>query len=194
MTDNAAAMSSAEFTQGLVRRAINHEEIVGHYLYQNAKQDRFWVIFEGRFIPMFDGLKDITLAKLTEWTQIWLDQEYQRNAYHELSDKSPRERYLQSPDIHKPCTLESLEIKAAVALVTRRCQHKTDGTMSLASKRFGIPDRLLNFDNDADNRLSRAQPVGYAASGRLQRLAVSRRARRCTCPQTQVPKSFVNFA
>lgn len=153
MTDNGAAMTSAEFTQGLVRLGISHETILGYSPYQNAKQERFWGTLEGRFIPLLDGLKDITLAKLNEWTQVWLDQDYHRTAHDELSGKSPRERYLQGPDVHKPCTLESLDLKAAFTMASHRRQRKTDGTISLAGKRFEIPDRF---------RFLKDIPVRYA--------------------------------
>ncbi|MCX6129488.1 MAG: DDE-type integrase/transposase/recombinase [Proteobacteria bacterium] len=153
MTDNGSAMTSAEFTQGLTRLGITHETILEYSPYQNAKQERFWGTLEGRLIPLLDGIKDIDIAKINEVTQIWLDQDYHRKEHDELSGSSPRDKYLQGPDIHKPCTLESQELKSSFTMATRRRQRKTDGTVSLEGRRFEIPDRF---------RFLKEIPIRYA--------------------------------
>ena len=44
MSDNGSAMTSAEFTQGLLRLGIIHETTLPYSPYQNAKQESFWEI------------------------------------------------------------------------------------------------------------------------------------------------------
>ena len=153
LTDNGGAMTSAEFTQGLMRLGISHETILEYSPYQNAKQERFWGTLEGRFIALLDGIKDINLAKLNALTQIWLNQDYHRTEHVELSGLSPRDKYLASQDIHKPCKFESQELKLAFTMTTKRRQRKTDGTISLEGRRFEVPDKF---------RFLKEIPIRYA--------------------------------
>jgi transposase InsO family protein len=48
LTDNGAAMVSAEFTQGLERLGILHKTTLPYSPYQNGKQAFFWTNIEGR--------------------------------------------------------------------------------------------------------------------------------------------------
>jgi transposase InsO family protein len=48
MSDNGAAMTAAETTQGFVRLSILHETTLPYSPYQNAKQEAFWGPVEGR--------------------------------------------------------------------------------------------------------------------------------------------------
>jgi transposase InsO family protein len=54
LSDNGAAMTAAEITQGLTRLGILHQTTLPYSPYQNAKQEAFWGPVEGRlvvFIP-----------------------------------------------------------------------------------------------------------------------------------------------
>ena len=58
MTDNGGAETAAEVEQGLSRLGITHELILPYSPYQNAKQEVFWALIEGRLVPMLEGVKE----------------------------------------------------------------------------------------------------------------------------------------
>ena len=67
LSDNGAAMTAAEITQGLTRLGILHQTTLPHSPYQNAKQEAFWG-------PVEEDLRwpiQLELLKL-EGRQIWL--------------------------------------------------------------------------------------------------------------------------
>jgi len=73
LSDNGAAMTAAEITQGLTRLGILHQTTLPYSPYQNAKQEAFWGPVEGRLMAMFEGVADLTLAMLNEATQAWAE-------------------------------------------------------------------------------------------------------------------------
>src|SRR5947208_7494789 len=73
LSDNGAAMTAAEITQGLTRLGILHQTTLPYSPYQNAKQEAFWGPVEGRLIAMFEGVADLMLAMLNEATQAWAE-------------------------------------------------------------------------------------------------------------------------
>jgi putative transposase len=60
MSDNGAAMTAAEISEGLARLGILHETTLPYSPYQNAKQEAFWSPVEGRLIAM---LRSTSCAK-----------------------------------------------------------------------------------------------------------------------------------
>jgi putative transposase len=75
MTDNGAAMQADEFRQGLHTLSILHETTLPYSPYQNAKQESFWATLEGRLMAMLEGVTELTLQRLNEITQAWVEQE-----------------------------------------------------------------------------------------------------------------------
>ena len=71
LSDNGAAMTAAEITQGLTRLGILHQTTLPYSPYQNAKQEAFWGPVEGRLIAMLEDVPDLTLPILNEATQAW---------------------------------------------------------------------------------------------------------------------------
>ncbi len=53
MTDGGGAMIAEEFTEGLQRLGIVHEQTLPYSPYQNGKQENFWATLEGRLMEMF---------------------------------------------------------------------------------------------------------------------------------------------
>ena len=62
LSDNGAAMTAAEITEGLTRLGILHQTTLPYSPYQNAKQEAFWGPVEGRLIAMLEDVPDLTLA------------------------------------------------------------------------------------------------------------------------------------
>lgn len=182
MTDNGAAMNAAEFTEGLMRLGIGHERTLEYSPYQNAKQERFWGTLEGRLMAMLEGVRELSLSALNEYTLIWLDQEYQRKVHSELDGKSPLEKYLAGPDVHRPCQMDLTQLKSVFTMAASRKLRRTDGTISIEGKRFDVDDRyrflkhvpvryarwdlsLVHiFDKNSDKLVSRIYPVDKVAN------------------------------
>lgn len=138
MTDNGSAMTSAEFTQGLLRAGgIVHETTLPYSPYQNAKQESFWGTLEGRMMAMLEGNRDLSLEDLNAITQAWVEIEYNR-AVHSETKQSPMERFL-----HGKSVLRTAPDTNVLTLSFRRdemrTQRRSDATISILGKRFEIP-------------------------------------------------------
>jgi putative transposase len=145
MTDNGAAMKADETTQGLGRLGILHELTLPHSPYQNAKQESFWGQLEGRLVAMLENVADLSLARLNEITQAWVEGEYNRKRHSELGT-TPLRRFLDGKDVGRPSpTSEAL--RQAFCAQEHRKQRKSDGTISLEGQRFELPSRYRHLDH-----------------------------------------------
>jgi transposase InsO family protein len=93
MSDNGAAMTAAEFTEGLERLGILHQPTLPYSPYQNAKQEVLWAQVEGRLMAMLEGEAELTLPLLNEATIAWVEFEYHRKVHSEIAT-TPLDRYL----------------------------------------------------------------------------------------------------
>ena len=96
MSDNGAAMTATEITEGLARLGIIHQTTLPYSPYQNGKQEVLWGSVEGRLMAMLEGVDDLTLARLNEATQAWVEQDYNRKRHSEIDD-TPLARFLAGP-------------------------------------------------------------------------------------------------
>jgi putative transposase len=101
MSDNGAAMTAAEIGEGLARLGILHQTTLPYSPYQNAKQESFWGPVEGRLMAMLENVPDLTLAKLNEATQAWVEYEYNRKIHSEIGE-APVARFLAGPEVMRP--------------------------------------------------------------------------------------------
>ena len=144
LTDNGSAMLASETTQGLARLGIVHETTLPYSPYQNGKQENFWTQIEGRFLPMLEGVPDLSLRQLNDSTQAWVEIEYNRKRHSELG-QSPLAAYQQEPDIGRPAPSAEAVALAFTAEVSRT-QRRSDGTFSLAGVRFEVPSRFGHLE------------------------------------------------
>jgi hypothetical protein len=152
MTDNGKAMTADETKQGLARLGIVHETTLPHSPYQNAKQESFWGQLEGRLVAMLENVADLSLARLNEVTQAWVEGEYNRKRHSELGT-TPLRRFLDGKDVGRPSpTSEAL--RQAFCADDRRTQRKSDGTISLDGRRFELPSRYRHLDRVTIRRAS----------------------------------------
>ena len=84
MSDNGAAMTAAEISEGLARLGIVHQTTLPYSPYQNGKQEVLWGSVEGRLMAMLEGVDDLTLARLNEATQAWVEHDYNRKHHSEI--------------------------------------------------------------------------------------------------------------
>ena len=141
MTDNGAAMTAEEFTEGLLTLGILQEKTLPYSPYQNGKQERLWATMEGRLMEMLDGV-ELTLDFLNQASQAWMEIEYNRTVHRELAI-SPVERF-KTRDVLR-ASPSSQALREAFRLATTRVQRQNDGTISLEGVRFEIPARFRHF-------------------------------------------------
>ncbi len=144
MSDNGSAMQAGEFCDGLLTLSILHETTLPYSPYQNAKQEVFWAQIEGRLMAMLEGITDLTLERLNLITQAWVEQEYHRTEHDEIGT-TPLRRYLDARSVGRECPDSEALRRAFRCTVTRR-QRRSDGTFSLAGKRFEVPARYLHLE------------------------------------------------
>ena len=144
MTDNGAAMQAQEFTSGLHDLGILHETTLPYSPYQNAKQEVFWATVEGRLMAMLEGVSELTLERLNAITQAWVEQEYHQNQHSEIAT-TPLKRFLNATSVGRDCPNSQALRRAFRCTVTRK-QRRSDGTISLAGKRFEIPARYRHLE------------------------------------------------
>jgi transposase InsO family protein len=144
MTDNGSAMTSDEFRSGLHTLGILHQTTLPYSPYQNAKQETLWATVEGRLMAMLEGVKDLALEPLNTITQAWAEQDYHHNRHAEIG-VSPMRRYLDAPNVGRECPGPQV-LRSAFSCTVKRRQRRSDGTISLAGKRFEIPDRYRHLD------------------------------------------------
>ena len=143
LSDNGAAMTAAEITQGLNRLGILHQTTLPYSPYQNAKQEAFWGPVEGRLIAMLEHVPDLTLAFLNEATQAWVEYEYNRKVHSEIG-KAPITRFLAGPDVTRACP-GSDALRHAFTRTDHRIQRKSDGTVVIEGRRFEMPNRYRHL-------------------------------------------------
>jgi transposase InsO family protein len=101
MSDNGAAMTATEITEGLARLGIIHQTTLPYSPYQNGKQEVLWGSVEGRLMAMLEGVDDLSMARLNEATQVWVEQDYNRKRHSEIDD-TPLARFLAGPAVTRP--------------------------------------------------------------------------------------------
>lgn len=205
MTDCGSAMLADETQDGLRRLGIEHQPTLPYSPYQNGKQEAYWNQVEGRLLAMVEGVTDLKLELLNDATQAWGEQEYNRKVHSETG-QSPRERFLAGPDLLRDSPSPE-ELRYAFCATVARSQRKSDGTVSIESRRFEVPARYRHIkrihvryapwdltrvwlvDPACNKALSPLYPIDKAknASGERRRLAQSDTPRNETAPSDIAP-------
>ena len=143
MTDNGAAMTSAEFTEGLIRLGIGHKTTLPYSPHQNGKQEVLWSQLEGRLMAMLEDEKMITLRELNNITTAWAEIEYNKSDHSELNC-TPLNRFLNHSDVSRECP-DFNYLRQMFRREELRTIRKSDATISIDSKRFEIPYQYRHF-------------------------------------------------
>ncbi len=88
-------------------------------------------------MAMLEGVKELTLERLNEITQAWVEQEYHRAKHSEIGT-TPLCRYLDVKHVGRDCP-DSAALRRAFRCTVSRRQRRSDGTITLAGVRFEIP-------------------------------------------------------
>ena len=139
MTDRGAAETAGEYVSGLEAFGIEHQPTLPFSPYQNAKQEVFWVLIEGRLLPMLEGVKELTLELLNEATFALVELEYHREVHSELGT-TPLRRFLDEKSVLRPSPT-SEELRQAFRIRERRTQRRSDGTVAVEANRYEVPSR-----------------------------------------------------
>ena len=143
MSDNGAAMTATEITEGLARLGIIHQTTLPYSPYQNGKQEVLWGSVEGRLMAMLEGVDDLTMARLNEATQAWVEQDYNRKRHSEIDD-TPLARFLAGPAVTRPCP-DAAALRLAFTRTEQRTLRKSDGTAVIEGRRFEVPNRYRHL-------------------------------------------------
>ncbi len=139
LTDNGSPMMAAESTEGLARLSIVHHTTLPYTPEQNGKQESFWGLVEGRLMAMLEGEVELTLAKLNEATQAWVELDYHRKRHSEL-DATPIERAMRGPSVARPAPSMDV-LRRAFRKEEVRTLRRSDGTITIEGVRFEVPSR-----------------------------------------------------
>jgi hypothetical protein len=143
MSDNGAAMTASEISDGLARLSILHQTTLPYSPYQNGKQEALWGSVEGRLMAMLEGVDDLTVARLNAATQAWVEHDYNRKRHSEIGE-TPLARFLAGPDVTRPCP-DAAALRLAFTRTERRTLRKSDGTITVEGRRFEVPNRYRHL-------------------------------------------------
>jgi hypothetical protein len=143
LSDNGTAMLAAEVSEGLARLGIVHDTTLAYSPYMNGKIEVLWSSVEGRLMAMLEGVADLTLATLNEATQAWCEYEYNR-AVHSETGEAPLARYLAGPEVLR-ISPDSEALRQAFTRTEKRTQRHSDGTLTIAARRFEVPNRYRHL-------------------------------------------------
>lgn len=145
MTDRGAAELAGEFVAGLEAFGIDHFPTLPYSPYQNAKQESFWNLIEGRVLPMLEGVKELTLELLNEATFALVELEYHRSVHSEIAT-TPLRRFLEEKSVLRPSPTTE-ELRRAFRVRARRKQRRSDGTVAVEAKRYEVPSRYRHLSD-----------------------------------------------
>ena len=95
-------------------------------------------------MAMLEGVEDLTLKILNDATCAWIEMEYNRIEHREIGAR-PLDRFLNAPSVMRAAP-GMADIKRAFRCEVTRRQRRTDGTISLESRRFEIDSRFRHLD------------------------------------------------
>ena len=147
LSDNGGAYTAAEITQGLHRLGVLAETTLCYSPYQNGKMEVFWGQVEGRLLAMLSRQMGLDLHQLNELTLAWIEHEYHRRVHAGITT-TPLARYVAAPQVGRQAPLGLAMTQAFTRRETRR-QRRSDGTLSVAGKRFTLPSRHRHLDQVA---------------------------------------------
>jgi transposase InsO family protein len=143
LSDRGGALTAAEIEQGFSDLGILHELTLPYSPYQNAKQEVFWVLVEGRLIPMLESVKEPTLALFNEATQALVELEYNRSFHSEIGT-TPLKCFLEEKSVGRESP-RSDDLRRAFRMKINRQQRLSDGTLTVEGVRFEVPNRYRHL-------------------------------------------------
>lgn len=97
----------------------------------------------GQLITMLENETSITLKELDDFTQAWVEMDYNKAVHSELK-RSPVMSFIEEPSVLRRSPPVD-EIKKAFMVLQMRKQRRTDGTVSIEGTRFEVPQAYRHF-------------------------------------------------
>jgi transposase InsO family protein len=142
--DNGKAELCGELRQGMGRLGVQEKHTRTYSPFMNGKEEHFWDRLEGRLVSMVVGFKHLTLQQLNDFTQAWVEMEYNRTEHRETKE-TPNARFLNVKDVGRPAPTTE-ELRRAFCIEVTRRQRLSDGTVALEGLRYEIPSRYRTMD------------------------------------------------
>lgn len=95
-------------------------------------------------MAMLEGVAELDLQQLNTVTQAWVEQEYHHTRHAEIGT-TPLRRFLDRPGVGRDCP-DSTTLRRAFRCTVQRRQRRSDGTFSLAGRRFEVPGQYLHLE------------------------------------------------
>jgi hypothetical protein len=93
---------------------------------------------------MLEGVKELTLKSLNDATLAWVEGEYNHKLHRELGC-SPIQRLMSRRNVARPAP-DSDTLRHAFRRTVTRHQRRSDGTVSIAGRRFEVPARFRTLE------------------------------------------------
>ena len=138
--DNGKAEVCEEFRRGILVLGVGESHTRNYSPYMNGKEENFWDRLENRLVAMLVGFKDLTLKQLNDFTQAWLEMEYNREIHGETGE-TPNARFVRIKDVGRPAPSADA-LRRAFCIEVGRKQRRSDGTILLEGLRYEIPSRF----------------------------------------------------
>jgi hypothetical protein len=94
-------------------------------------------------MAMLEGVDDLTLARLNEATQAWVEQDYNRKHHSEIDD-TPLARFLAGPSVTRSCP-DAAALRLAFTRSERRSLRRSDSTAVIEGRRFEVPNQYRHL-------------------------------------------------
>jgi transposase InsO family protein len=139
LSDNGGPMTAGETLEGFSALSIVSQTTLPRHPEQNGKQENFFATVEGRLMAMLENKKELTLQLLNDATQAWVELDYHRAKHSEINE-SPLACLLREKSVGRQ-SWSFEDLRRAFRIKQTRKQRRTDGTISVAGKRFELPSR-----------------------------------------------------
>jgi hypothetical protein len=94
-------------------------------------------------MAMLEHVPDLTLARLNEATQAWVEQDYNGKLHSEIGE-TPIARFLAGPAVTRDCP-SSDALRLSFTRSDTRTQRKSDGSIVIEGRRFEVPNRYRHL-------------------------------------------------
>jgi len=95
-------------------------------------------------MALLEAVDDLTLARLNEASQAWVEGDYNRKHHSEI-DATPVARFLAGPTVARPCP-DAATLRLAFTRAERQTLRKSDSTIVIEARRFEVPNQYRHLN------------------------------------------------
>jgi len=94
-------------------------------------------------MAMLEDVDDLTLSRLNQATQAWVEYDYNRKRHSEIDD-TPLARFLAGPAVTRPCP-DAAALRLAFTRTERRTLRRSDCTAVIEGRRFEVSNQYRHL-------------------------------------------------